>query len=71
LLAGLDVDGIRQTAKFNAAERAIPQCKEALQGKFPSVTDSSASVLGENYIAGGKNYALVVCNGKNWTIIGK
>jgi len=46
-------------------------CKDALQGKIASVTDSSATALGANYSAGGKNYALVVCNGKDWTIVGK
>jgi hypothetical protein len=70
-LAGLDVDGMFQTAKFNATARAIPACKEPLQGKIASVTDSNATALGATYNAGGKNYALVVCNGKNWTILGR
>jgi len=71
LLAGLDVDGMFQTAKFNAAARALPACKAPIQGKIASVTDNTATALGANYAPGGKNYALVVCNGNNWTIIGK
>lgn len=49
-----------QTPKFNAAARAIPACKETLQGKIASVTDSSTTSLGAIYIAESTNYALVV-----------
>jgi hypothetical protein len=70
-LAGLDLDGIFQTVKFNAATWVIAACKEPLEGKMASVTDNSASSLGANYAPGGKNYALVVCNGSNWTIVGR
>jgi hypothetical protein len=49
---------------------ALQTCNSTNKGGLQSVTDSLAPAWGVTVAAGGSAYALVTCNGTNWTVVG-
>jgi hypothetical protein len=49
----------------------LPACSAAMKGFVGSVSDSKTQIWGATITDGGSLYALAICDGTNWTVIGK
>lgn len=49
---------------------SLSTCNSTGRGSWTFVTDALAPAIGSTVAAGGSAYAMVTCNGANWTVIG-